>query len=594
MKLNLVTRIIFLLVFFSVAEAQTQSLILTVKGEESATKLVASMLEERDFLDSIDMIRSLNRTLQSLWSGSYLEASFDHLTCINDSCEVDIHVGPKYELVHLDAGNVSPSILQSIGFRESQMKGNVLSADLISGLMSDILTVYEDSGYPFAVAGLKNPTITDGQIHAELQVDKNKLFVYDEINKVGTAKVSSTFLQNYLDIKINEPYSNSKVLKIPDLINSSPFLEMRNRPTITFKADKAIVNLDLVDRKSSRFDFLIGILPQTEGGETSILITGELTADLYNKLERGEHFYLQFKRLRPETQELELAFNYPYILDSPFGFDTRFDLFRNANDYLELNLNGGLQYLITGVNALKFFVNFNSIRLLDIDTTLIRNQGALPNQLDINYNSAGLALHLENLDYKFNPRRGFHTDLSASAGLKNIKPNNEILAISGSDTDFEALYAELDEDIFQFQLMADFGYFFPIRNRATLFTQIRSGIKISGQEVFENEYFRIGGNKLLRGFDEETILGRFFSVFSLEYRLLIGQNSYIAGFFDYALINNDYRTEFKWDNPYGFGAGLNFETTAGIFGLSAAVGSQLNNPVDFGDIKVHFGYKSLF
>jgi hypothetical protein len=48
------------------------------------------------------------------------------------------------------------------------------------------------------------------------------------------------------------------------------------------------------------------------------------------------------------------------------------------------------------------------------------------------------------------------------------------------------------------------------------------------------------------------------------------------------------------DWPYGFGAGISFETSAGVFGVSLAYGKQLGNPIDFSAPKVHFGYVSLF
>ena len=46
--------------------------------------------------------------------------------------------------------------------------------------------------------------------------------------------------------------------------------------------------------------------------------------------------------------------------------------------------------------------------------------------------------------------------------------------------------------------------------------------------------------------------------------------------------------------PYGFGAGLSLETSAGIFGISLAYGQELGNPILLQRPKVHFGYVSLF
>jgi len=49
--------------------------------------------------------------------------------------------------------------------------------------------------------------------------------------------------------------------------------------------------------------------------------------------------------------------------------------------------------------------------------------------------------------------------------------------------------------------------------------------------------------------------------------------------------------------PWGLGAGINFETAAGLLSLSAAVGRDLGNATDFFDLtspRIHIGYVNLF
>ena len=74
------------------------------------------------------------------------------------------------------------------------------------------------------------------------------------------------------------------------------------------------------------------------------------------------------------------------------------------------------------------------------------------------------------------------------------------------------------------------------------------------------------------------------------------KGSFLYIFFDYAYIDAKTAnvTENTIDFPLGFGAGISFETRAGIFGISLAYGRQQGNPLDFGSPKVHFGYISLF
>jgi hypothetical protein len=48
------------------------------------------------------------------------------------------------------------------------------------------------------------------------------------------------------------------------------------------------------------------------------------------------------------------------------------------------------------------------------------------------------------------------------------------------------------------------------------------------------------------------------------------------------------------DTPLGFGVGTSFETKAGIFALTYALGQQFDNPIELRAGKIHFGFTSLF
>ena len=80
----------------------------------------------------------------------------------------------------------------------------------------------------------------------------------------------------------------------------------------------------------------------------------------------------------------------------------------------------------------------------------------------------------------------------------------------------------------------------------------------------------------------------------MEYRLLLGRNSYLYAFTDLGYVENQTRTARTTDTPLGFGAGITFETNVGLFGVTLALGRQQGNPVDFRNVKTHFGYVSLF
>ena len=126
----------------------------------------------------------------------------------------------------------------------------------------------------------------------------------------------------------------------------------------------------------------------------------------------------------------------------------------------------------------------------------------------------------------------------------------------------------------------------PVLKRSVLKLAVTSGWLFTSSPISQNEQYRIGGNRLLRGFDEESLFATRYAVGTLEYRLLIGRNSYLYAFGDVGYIENKTRTTQTKDTPIGFGAGITFETNVGLFGVTLALGQQRGNPVDFRNVKI--------
>lgn len=377
-------------------------------------------------------------------------------------------------------------------------------------------------------------------------------------------------------------------MRVRTRLQELPFLKEKENVTVNFLGDKASVNLFLEKKNASRFDVLLGVLPDNGRPESKLLITGNFNAEMHNQFGLGERIYLSFERLRPQTQELELEFDYPYLLQLPFGINAKFNQYKRDSTYTDIIGEFGVQYLFEGGNYLKAFWKTTSSNLISVDTARIR-QGFVPGQLDVKNPSFGLEASWQHLDYRFNPRRGWRILARGSAGFREILQNQAILNVD------ESFYDTLPGKTFRFTLDGNVEKYFPVMERSTVKAANRTGVIISEEAVYQNEQYRIGGNRLLRGFDEESIFATFFSVFTLEYRLLVGQNSYFYAFGDYAYLE-DRRAgkSLRVDHPLGFGAGLTFETGAGVFGISTAFGKTDGIPADFRNPKIHFGYVSIF
>lgn len=581
--------LLLLLPFCAINQSNFQLKFLPLDAKPAQLEKIVTY--QSSFSDSISLIGELKDIILKLQGQAYLEASIDTLVQTDSIYVAMLHLGRQFEWANLKNGNVEEVFLEQVGFRERLYRNKPFSYKDVRKLQESLLTYAENNGYPFARVWLDSIRIQGEKIRAQVFMEKNQLVLIEKLSIQGDVKLSKAYLNNYLGIAEGSLYSKEKVLRIRDRIRELAFLQAEKDPTITFEEDRATINLFLKKKRASQFDFLIGILPNStsSGGERRILITGTFKGEMQNQFALGERIYAEFEQLRPQTQQLDLEFSYPYILNLPFGVDLKFDLYKRDTTYLDLNFNFGIQYLFEGGNYLKAFWHNYSTTLLTVDQQRIIQTQQLPENLDVSNSTFGLEYSLQRLDYRFNPRKGWSAFLRGGAGIKRIKRNNKI-----EEIDFGELYDTLQLRTFQYRIEAKLERFLPLFNRSTIKAAVQGGSIIAQENIYLNEQFRLGGNKLLRGFDEETIFATNFAVATLEYRLLIGQNSYLYTFGDYAYVQD--RTSVKditW-YPYGFGAGITFETKVGVFGVSLAFGKQRNASIDFGTPKVHFGYVSLF
>jgi outer membrane protein assembly factor BamA len=137
------------------------------------------------------------------------------------------------------------------------------------------------------------------------------------------------------------------------------------------------------------------------------------------------------------------------------------------------------------------------------------------------------------------------------------------------------------------------AHYFPVGRGATFKTAFNGGW-FQSPDIFRNELFQIGGYKLLRGFDEESIFSSAYGVGTAEYRYLLGQNSFLSAFVDYGVSTNSV-LENKVNSKFlGAGVGMAFETKGGIFNITYAAGKRDDQKFNLRQSKIHLGYVNYF
>lgn len=550
--------------------------------------------------DSAAAVTALGEWLAQVRGGCHWTVSVDALHWGDSLLRADFYLGPCYHFARLRNGNVEREVLGAAGLRAVLFSERERSYPQIEEAKERLLSYAENHGYPFATVYLDSIRVKDERVEAGLYWQKGPRVTFEELEVEGEVRITKGYLAHYLGLQAGRLYDERKLRAVRSRVQELPFLREARDLGVIFSEDKAQPYLFLEKQKASRFDFVLGLLPQpnVQPGDprSGLLLTGTFDADLFNSFGWGERLTVQFEQLRPGTQELNLRFSYPYVVGLPVGADFQFELYKFDTTFIDIISTVGVQYLFEGGNYLKAFWRNTTSNLLSINEAQVRAARSLPEVLDVRNNTFGLEYNRQELDYRFNPRRGWRVLVNGAAGIKRIRRSSLLTGLEDAEDGFAyaSLYDSLVVSSAQYRLQGDVAAFLPLMRRSTFMLNARFGWILSEQPVYFNEQFRIGGNRLLRGFDEESVFATRYALLTLEYRLLLARNSYLFLFYDGAYLEDVTTEKEVYDRPAGFGGGISFETKAGVFGLSLAFGRRLGNPIDWAAPKIHFGYVSLF
>lgn len=534
--------------------------------------------------DSLLALREVVQLVSSLHALGYLEARCDTVILADQKKYVaQMLVGPKYSLAGLGRGNVPYEVMRKVGFKKGEVEAAPLGPKTIERMVKRVVRFYENRGYPFVEVRLDSTTLVSNNMFAVLRLNKGPEYRIDSLVVKGTAKVRTGYLHAYLGIRRNELYSEEKVRNASKRLRELPFVNENQPAQAEFRDGKAKVFLFVDKKRSSQFDGILGILPNN-ADPGKVLVTGELKLKLMNAFRRGELIDLHWRKLQAETQDLKIALNYPYIVNTPFGFDGKFNLYKR--DTLFLNLQGvaGATFALSATESVRVYADIRATNVLARSLLLSGGTSLGQNNADTRTYLYGLGYRMSRLDYRLNPRKGIYVDAELAAGNKEV--------VVDALVPLER-YANIQTKSFQLNAQVDASGFIPIPRRSTIRLGFKGGYMMS-PNLFESELFRIGGLRSLRGFDEESIFASMYTIATLEYRFLIDRGSHLFAFFDQGYYQAKTINRYVTDRPFGFGLGISFETKIGTFSLTYALGRQFNNPIDFRTGKIHLGVAAFF
>lgn len=577
------------------AWSQHQVKYFPAKGETEIDSRGLSL--ETSFRTSFEASKYITGLPSLLQSKGFITASIDSSWSDSLQSGVVLFLGQKYIWDEVLVDSADLQVLQEAGWNPSLFQKKQVNLEMLQTTRDGLLDHFENNGYPFAKIEIDSIRIDGQYLSGRLNIERGPLYKIDSIRNMGNAKVSAEFLQRYLSFLPGSIFRKDKLMLISSRLQELPYVTETKPWDLTLLGTGSILNLYLDNRKSSQVNVLIGLLPGSQQlQDNKMQITGEANINLRNALGNGELIGLNWQQIQVKSPRLNLQYQHPYLFKSPVGVNFNFDLFKKDSSFVNINLLLGASYSVSATNTGSVFIQSWTSNLLTVDTMQVKYSRKLPQQADISSVQFGITYDLFSTDYRFNPRRGNDVNLVMSAGTKKVKVNHIIAELyDEQDPDFKfgSLYDSVKLKSYQFRMKIAAAHYFPLGKVSTLKAGLQAGW-IESPNIFRNELFQLGGYKSLRGFDEESEYASGYSILTAEYRYLMGRNSFLFAFVDGGWTRNSSITSNPSYTYIGIGAGMAFETRAGIFNLSWAVGKRSDGDLNLRQSKIHLGYINYF
>lgn len=557
--------LLFLLLVTSISYAQKRY-VLSFTNQESD---YLSRYQLKEFKTKSGLESFVTSKRYKLIKKGFILANVDSIVWRQDTAKVEFHIGPEFDKLSVSVDSSDESIIRNIaGVNERMLKRVNFSSSDISTTVQKISRYLVNNGYPFSKVAVEVEEISHPVTEAKLVVKEGPKVFVKEIHIKGNATISKKFVVNAIAINKDDLYDQSALNDITSRIDQIQFLDEIKRHELLFTEEGVEVFLYLESNPVSLVNGIVGIQPDPVTEKN--IVTGDIRLKLQNVLNRGELFSVNWRSLQPTTQDLDIKLTYPFLFNTPFGIDTKFDLYKQDSSFLTTNLNLGVQYFLKGGNYIKAFYESDNSNVLSGGVNSIENFTS------VSTNRYGLGVFRQQFDYLPNPSRGFKVSLEISAGQRTSDiPSNDSTSTTTT---------------FKGELVVE--SFIPLYNRHVIRVANMTRTYYA-PEIYKNEEFRFGGLQTQRGFNEEILRATTLTTFSLEYRFLVDRNSHAFAFFDQSFYENTVNG-YTQDDPFGFGAGFSFGTNIGIFSISYGLGKQFDNPILLRDGKVHFGYVAYF
>ena len=532
--------------------AQAFSLKLTSLNKTEAN-ILNKINYQKKHKDTILLNLEINILSEHLKNLGYFTNSIDSIKNKDKEYVAFFNLGNKIDNAIIRTSKESEIYLEKFNTTENTFS---IPIEKLQTTLLKISTNLDSEGKSFSKVKLKNVTIKNKTLFADLVINPSKKRTINKVIIKGYDNFPKSYLKNYYNIKSTDIFNQEKILEISDASKNLDFVKEIKSPEILFTKDSTLLYMYLKKHKNNSFDGIIGFASK-ENGE--LLFNGNLEIQLNNILNTGEKFGLFWNSIGEEKQELKINTTIPYIFNSRFSPELTFSIYKQDSTFLNSKFDSRIGYHIN--SKIKLALTYNSEKSKNLKENLSNNIETYSNYF------LGVQLKYSVPKNDFFLSNKFKLDINPSFGNR------------------KTTYKTTD----QIKLEASISYLWDLNLRSSIFIKNKTGY-LNSDSYINNELFRIGGANSIRGFNEQSIFTNKYTFVNLEYRYLTSEKSYLYTITDLGRIDLNSKNE----NLIGLGFGYLFNTNNSQINMSLSTGKTNQQETDLKSVKLTINWKNYF
>lgn len=536
-----------------------------IQAQNTYLKIASTADFENKIIDSIGyntkhasakaVIEEFQLVSTKLMKLGYINSEIISNNKFNDSTFLfQVNLKKRTNFIHIYIGRNSNLKLLSNDFQKSDTL--IIKISETERYLNTLLKNLESKGYSLAKLKLVNFQIKNNILAAELFLDLGNLRILNNIVIKGYDKFPESHKKELLRLFKNKTFNQENLTKIHKAFEKFRFVNQIKYPEILFTKDTTKIYVYLEKAKANKFDGYIGF---SNDKNSNLELNGYLDLVLVNSMNAGENLALYWKSDSGNQKTFNLDLEVPYIFKTPIAVKANLNIYKQDSIFQNAKTAIDVGYFFNYNSRLYLgYQSAESSAIQKINTTTIRDFSNSFITANFEYNNIEKGSFLFPEKTKLSSKIGFGSRYSDFNSYQQFFANIDICHI-----------LQLD-----------------IKNSINLKSR---NYYLQSDQYIINELYRFGGINSIRGFNENSLQGNFFSSILTEYRYLISPELYVHSILDYGFYSD--ATDSKKDNLFGIGFGFGLLTKNGMLNLVYANGSSGNQKIQVSNSVVHLSLK---